>query len=88
MANMAPFFGGSQTLTLAEVLVGLFIFRLYAFARNDILLNTLISELAEQAPNFLKRAEATTSHPSVNNIFYEEGTVQRYKARIAKAREA
>ncbi|KAI9148364.1 Glutathione S-transferase omega-1 [Paramyrothecium foliicola] len=88
LEDAAPFFGGSKTLTLAEVLVGSFIVRFYAQAKSGLLFGTVIPDLAKQAPNFSKWAEAVIVHPSVNDIFHEEDWVQRYKARIAKAREA
>ncbi|ORY65109.1 uncharacterized protein BCR38DRAFT_408852 [Pseudomassariella vexata] len=86
LKDAAPFFGGSEKLTLAEVLIGSFIIRLYTFPKHGLLSQTLLSDLAEQAPNFDKWAKVVAQHPSVTGIYNEQEVVDTTKARLAKAR--
>jgi glutathione S-transferase len=81
-----PFFGGSNQLTMAEVLTGSFAIRLVTLSRAGLYNSALSSSLAEKAPNFWKWAENVAAHPSVRSIFDEEKIIASTKARIAKAR--
>ncbi|KAI1747168.1 thioredoxin-like protein [Xylaria castorea] len=83
LADAGPFFGGSDKLTLAEVLTGSFVVRLWTWPKHDVLPKSLIDELSAKAPNFARWAEAVAKHPSVNGIFDEEGTAVRTKQRFA-----
>ncbi|KAI0467643.1 glutathione S-transferase domain-containing protein [Xylaria cf. heliscus] len=83
LANAGPFFGGSDKLTLAEVLTGSFVIRLWTWPKYGLLPQSLIDELSAKAPNFARWAEAVSNHPSVNGIFDAEGTATRTKQRLA-----
>ncbi|KAI1200679.1 glutathione S-transferase domain-containing protein [Nemania serpens] len=83
LANAGPFFGGSDKLTLAEVLTGSFVIRLWTWPKYDLVPQVLIDELSAKAPNFSRWAEAVATHPSVSGIFDAEATALRTKQRIA-----
>jgi len=83
-----PYFGGSDKLTLAEVLTGSFVIRLVALTKAEVYPKALATELAAKAPKFWKWAETVSVHPSVTSIFDEEKVISSTKARIAKARAA
>ncbi|KAK1242433.1 hypothetical protein MKX07_000419 [Trichoderma sp. CBMAI-0711] len=84
LGDAGPYFAGSQTLTLAEVLTGSFILRLLALPKNGVGPENLIKDLPAKTPNFYKWASAVVEHPSVNGIWNEENVVARTKARLAK----
>lgn len=88
LGDAAPFFGGSDKPTLAEVLTGSFVLRLYSSSNFGIIPESVVKDLAAQAPNFHRWAEAVRAHPSVNGIYDEATWVERYKERIAKVRAA
>ncbi|KAI1148586.1 glutathione S-transferase domain-containing protein [Nemania diffusa] len=82
LANAGPFYGGSDKLTLAEVLTGSFVIRLWEWPKYGLVPQGLIDELSVKAPNFTRWAEAVATHPSVAGIFDAEGTAVRTKARL------
>ncbi|CAN8099920.1 unnamed protein product [Discula destructiva] len=84
--NTGPFFGGSDKLTMAEVLTGPFVLRIKTFAKHGLLSASLAKSLEETTPEFHKWSEAVVKHPSVNGIFKEDFMVARTKDRIAKAK--
>ncbi|KAK4161206.1 thioredoxin-like protein [Cladorrhinum sp. PSN259] len=84
LANAAPFFGGSDKLTQAEVLTGSFAIRLKTYSQSGVYPTSLWTSIAERAPNFAKWAEAVSAHPSVTSIYDEASIVEATKARIAK----
>jgi glutathione S-transferase len=88
LKDAKPFFGGSEHITLAEVLTGSFVIRLVKLSKAGIYPAKLSSSIAERAPNFWKWAETVSEHPSVTSIFDEEAIIASTKARIAKARAA
>ncbi|KAI1109591.1 glutathione S-transferase domain-containing protein [Nemania sp. NC0429] len=81
LADAGPFFGGSDKLTLAEVLTGSFVIRLWTWPKYGLVPQSLIDELSTRAPNFSRWAEATATHPSVSGIFDAEATALRTKQR-------
>ncbi|KAF2103526.1 thioredoxin-like protein [Rhizodiscina lignyota] len=81
-----PFFGGSDKLTMAEVLTGPFVLRLVSLTKADVYPSRLGSSIAERAPSFWKWAEAVAKHPSVTSIYDEAKIIESTKKRIAKAR--
>ncbi|KAI1738716.1 glutathione S-transferase domain-containing protein [Xylaria scruposa] len=83
LADAGPFFGGSDKLTLAEVLTGSFVIRLWSWPKYELLPKSLVDELSAKAPNFSRWAEAVAKHPSVSGIFDAEGTAARTKQRLA-----
>ncbi|KAI0905470.1 glutathione S-transferase domain-containing protein [Ustulina deusta] len=84
LANAGPFFGGSDKLTLAEVLTGSFVIRLWTWPKYGLVPQGVIDQLSVEAPNFARWAEAVAKHPSVSGIFDEEGTALSTKQRLAK----
>ncbi|KAM0249832.1 hypothetical protein ACHAQJ_008900 [Trichoderma viride] len=86
LSDAAPYFGGSKTLTLAEVLTGSFILRLLALPKNGVGPEGLIKDLPTKTPNFYKWANTVVEHPSVNGIWNEEQVVTKAKAFVAKSK--
>ncbi|PSR82491.1 thioredoxin-like protein [Coniella lustricola] len=86
LEGAAPFFGGSEKLTMAEVLTGPFVLRLRTFLRRGLLPAQLGEALAEQTPNFYKWSDAVIASKSVTGIFNEDAVVTRTLERIAKAK--
>lgn len=85
LADAAPYFGGSDKTTLAEVLTGSFIQRLYALPHQGILPERLETELKAKTPNFAKWAQTVVNTPSVKEIFDEERFAGQLKERWAQA---
>ena len=77
-----PFFGGSEKLTLAEVLTGSFLLRILSFHRQGLLSERLPS-LLEDTPRFKRWAEATVQQDSVNYIWDEQVSADAIKAKLA-----
>jgi glutathione S-transferase len=86
LADASPFFGGSDKLTLAEVLTGSFIIRLKTLTKAEVLPKSIWTAIEEKAPNFVKWAEVVAAHPSVTSIFNEREVVGSTKAKIAQLR--
>jgi len=86
LKDAKPFFGGSDHITIAEVLTGSFVIRLVKLSKAGLYPSKLSSSIAERAPNFWRWAEKVAEHPSVTSIFDEEKIIASTKARIAKAR--
>ncbi|OJJ81717.1 glutathione S-transferase family protein [Aspergillus glaucus CBS 516.65] len=80
-----PFFGGSEKLTFAEVLTGSFLLRILAFTKPEHNLNStrVPALLKENAPKFLRWAEATVAQESVNYIWNEQAVVEHTRAKFA-----
>ncbi|KAJ5370579.1 uncharacterized protein N7496_006671 [Penicillium cataractarum] len=80
-----PFFGGSDKLTLAEVLSGSFLLRILGFSKPEhgLVSAKLPTLLEQQAPRFKRWAEATTAHESVNFIWQEKAVADRMRAKFA-----
>ncbi|KAI0008067.1 glutathione S-transferase domain-containing protein [Xylariaceae sp. FL0662B] len=86
--NAAPFFNGSDKLTLAEVLTGSFVVRIFTLPKYGLLPERVISDLSNKAPNFYRWGLAVSNHPSVTGIYDVEKIAERTKARLAKLRAA
>ncbi|KAL2198856.1 thioredoxin-like protein [Corynascus similis CBS 632.67] len=86
LVDASPFFGGSDKLTLAEVLTGSFVLRLKALTAANVYPKTIWTAIEEQAPNFTKWAEAVAAHPSVTSIWDEKRNVEGTSERLAKLR--
>ncbi|GIJ99519.1 hypothetical protein Aspvir_001652 [Aspergillus viridinutans] len=80
-----PFFGGSEKLTLAEVLTGSFLLRLLSFYKPEhgLLREDLPELLEKRTPAFTKWAKATVQQESVNYIWDETRVVEQTKKKIA-----
>ncbi|KAK4246026.1 thioredoxin-like protein [Corynascus novoguineensis] len=86
LVDASPFFGGSDKLTLAEVLTGSFVLRLKALTAANVYPKAIWTAIEEQAPKFAKWAEAVTAHPSVTSIWDEKSNIERTIERLAKLR--
>ncbi|KAL2127265.1 hypothetical protein VTI74DRAFT_11005 [Chaetomium olivicolor] len=86
LADASPFFGGSDKLTLAEVLTGSWAIRFKSYTKAEVLPSSVWASAVEKAPNFIKWVEAVSAHPSVTSIYKEEEIIESTKARIARLR--
>ncbi|KAK4040362.1 thioredoxin-like protein [Parachaetomium inaequale] len=86
LADASPFFGGSETITLAEVLTGSFALRLKSLTAAEVYPKAIWTAIEEKAPNYVRWSAAVVAHPSVTSIYDEERVVEGTKARIAKIR--
>ncbi|KAI0482065.1 glutathione S-transferase domain-containing protein [Xylariaceae sp. FL0804] len=84
LGNAAPFFNGSDKLTLAEVLVGPFVLRLLSLPHHGVYPRGILDDLSTRAPNFYRWAEAVSKHPSVNGIFDAEAVAKRQLQRSGR----
>lgn len=84
LKNAAPFFNGSETLTLAEAIIAPFLIRTYDFAEDGVLAPKSLAEKLNALPNFGKWAKAVRERESVNKIYDREVVVARTKERIGK----
>ncbi|KAL6250206.1 hypothetical protein RBB50_002507 [Rhinocladiella similis] len=84
--SSAPFFGGSEKLTLAEALTGPFVLRLIALSKPeyDLVSPKIISILEAKTPKFAAWAKKVVKEESVTYIFDEKKIAERTKARFAK----
>jgi glutathione S-transferase len=80
-----PFFGGSEKLTLAEVLTGSFLLRLLSFHKPEIgwMREDLPELLEKRTPAFTKWAKATVQQESVNFIWDEKSVVEQMRKKLA-----
>ncbi|KAF7558410.1 hypothetical protein G7046_g5737 [Stylonectria norvegica] len=88
LADAAPYFGGSEKLTLAEALTGSFVLRLFAFAKGGVIPQSYIEELSEKAPHFYKWSQKVINHPSVTGIWDNDANIVKAKEHVAKIRAA
>jgi len=84
LKSAAPFFGGSDRLTLAEVQTGSFVLRIFSFPKYGLLAPNLLAELESKAPSFYKWGNAVIAEKSVNHIWDEKSVAERTKARLSK----
>jgi glutathione S-transferase len=71
---------------MVQVLTGSLVLRLKSLTKADVLPWNIWLAIEQKAPNFIKWAEAVTSHPSVTKIFDEKKNTEYARARIAKLR--
>ncbi|KLU90556.1 hypothetical protein MAPG_10408 [Magnaporthiopsis poae ATCC 64411] len=86
LAGAAPFFGGSPTLTMAEVMVAPFALRIFALPRAGVMPSSVIDGLEDKAPNFYRWAHAVMEHPSVRTVFEKGDAVEATRARVVPMR--
>ncbi|KAF2675533.1 thioredoxin-like protein [Microthyrium microscopicum] len=87
LSDAKPFFGGSPSLTLAEVNVAPFVLRIYALAGADVLPKSLTDGL-DGLPNFTKWAQSVQQVPSALNIWDAPKVVERTKERLERMKHA
>lgn len=88
LADASPFWGGSDRLTLAEVMVGPFVIRAVTLSRHGVYPTSLSRRIETETPAFFKWAIATSSHPSITRLFDEDVIVQRSVAKRGRMRAA
>ncbi|KAF3769317.1 thioredoxin-like protein [Cryphonectria parasitica EP155] len=88
LADAAPFWGGSDKLTLAEVITGPFVIRAVILSKHGVYPASLNRRAQEEAPRFFKWASAVSRHPSITSIFDEEVIIARSVAKRARMRKA
>lgn len=81
LKDAKPFFAGSEKVTLAEVLTAPFILRIYRFAANGLLPQSIISGF-DTLPNFSKWAATIIKTESVTYIWDEATIVAGTKKRL------
>ncbi|RDL35809.1 Thioredoxin-like protein [Venustampulla echinocandica] len=87
LQDAAPYFGGSEKLTLAEVQTGSFILRLLSFPKYEELLpKSVLTSLEARAPAFWKWANAVVQEKSVTYVWDEQNVATRTIARLATLR--
>ncbi|KAH6971219.1 glutathione S-transferase domain-containing protein [Ilyonectria sp. MPI-CAGE-AT-0026] len=84
LKDAAPYFGGSEKVTLAEALTASFVVRLISLSKYGVFPKSLVGSLSEKAPNFYRWAEVLIDTPSVNYIYNEEFIVEAMKKRIPR----
>ncbi|KAL3450193.1 thioredoxin-like protein [Aspergillus insuetus] len=77
------FFGGSENLTLAEVLVGPFLRWIFTLVKTEygVLSGDLVSVLRERAPRFETWGARVVAHESVRHVSDEEWVGRSLKGR-------
>ncbi|KAF2812398.1 thioredoxin-like protein [Mytilinidion resinicola] len=83
LKDAAPFFGGSEKLTLAEALTAPFALRNSSLSKHGALPASLGKGL-DALPNYSKWAKAVIAQESVTYIYDEEAVVKGTVARVAK----
>lgn len=87
LADANPFFGGSEKLNFAEVIIAPFLLRWYAFSKDGELVPTSLVEKLDALPNFSKWVKAVNSNESALGIWDEKSILESFKARMAKMRQ-
>jgi glutathione S-transferase len=77
------FFGGSESLTLAEVLVGPFLLWIFTLVKTEygVLSGDLVSALQIRAPRFESWGARVVAHESVRHVLDEEWVGKSLKGR-------
>lgn len=88
LVDAAPFFGGNEKLTLAEVITGPFVIRAVTLSNHGVYPESLVRLAKERTPNFFRWAMAISSHPSITSIFDEGVIVARSVAKRERMRKA
>lgn len=87
LADAAPFFGGSDKLTLAEVQTASFALRLLvSLDAGGIYSDSFAPALEKQAPNFWKWAKTVSAHPSVAGLLDEQQFVDFSRKKVQEIR--
>ncbi|KAI1847006.1 hypothetical protein JX266_006881 [Neoarthrinium moseri] len=88
LKNANPFFGGSDRLTLAEVMMGPFVIRAVTLSKFGVYPTSLNEQIESKAPNFHSWAKAVSSHSSITSIFDEQVIVKRSLNKRHRMRKA
>ena len=85
--DAGPFFGGSERMTMAEVMTAPFVLRLHVFCKAGILPEELGTGLAK-LEKYSKWAERVIEMESVMGVWDEEFMIGMIRGRIEEARAA
>ena len=85
--DASPFFGGNESLTMAEVMTAPFVLRLHVFCKAGILPKELGTGLAK-LEKYSKWAERVMEMKSVVYVWDEEFMIGMIRGRIEEARAA
>ncbi|KUI67146.1 Glutathione S-transferase Z2 [Cytospora mali] len=88
LADASPFWGASDKLTLAEVMMGPFVIRAVMLSKNGVYPTSLYTRIEAETPNFHRWAVATSSHPSIARLVDEDVIVKRSVAKRGRMRVA
>lgn len=88
LKDAMPFWGGSQKLTLVEVITGPFVIRAITLSKHRVYPESLNVLAKERAPYFFTWATTVSSHPSITSVFDEDVHVARSWAKRARMRKA
>ncbi|ROW05887.1 hypothetical protein VPNG_08039 [Cytospora leucostoma] len=88
LADASPFWGASDRLTLAEVIVGPFVIRAVLLSKHGVYPFSLNQRIEAETPEFHKWAIATSSHPSITRLVEEDVIVKRSIAKRGRMRAA
>jgi len=83
LADASPYFGGSSTMTLAEVNIAPFIMRIYELASSNVLPKSVHDGL-DGLPNFKQWASAIRQEKSVLSIWDGPTFVSRTQSRLER----
>jgi glutathione S-transferase len=82
-----PFFGGSEKLTLAEVLIAPFVMRWMTLGDDGEMVPKVLKAEVEKLPNFAAWVEAVLGHETATRMFNRESFLESTKKRLEKAKE-
>jgi len=82
--DAAPFFGGSNEMTFAEVMAAPFLVRWCSFSRDGELLPATFLETLDGLPNISRWRKAIEGSESVMKVYDEKAVVEGSKTRIKK----
>jgi glutathione S-transferase len=88
LANAAPFFNGSEELTLAEAYIAPFLVRLYDSSEDGELAPKSLAEKFDALPNFARWAKAVRARPSVTGIYDAKAVLEMTKVKLEEWRAA
>lgn len=87
LATAKPFFGGSERLTLAEVMIAPFLMRWMALGDDGEMVPKVLKEEVDKLPNFAAWVEAILGHETATKMFDRQRFLEFTKKRLEKASE-
>ena len=84
LADANPFFGGSERLTFAEVIVAPFLIRMYAYSEAGEFVPPCLASKLDALPRFGRWARAVRKEGSVVKIWDGETFMEAFKRKYGK----
>lgn len=84
LADANPFFGGSERLTFAEVIVAPFLVRMYAYSEAGEFVPPSLASKLDALPRFARWARAVRKEGSVMKIWDGEAFMEAFKRKYGK----